>query len=487
MAGPKKAITAAPLEFDGYPVDRAERRLRFIREYVITPRGRGAREPFKVRDFQDEIIRGAFAPGVSQALVSLPRANGKSALAAALAVAELWVGEYSAEALVVASDERQARIVFDQARRMIELNPLLAERVHVFQDRLVVPENDATLRPLPADYNALQGYDPTILICDELHTWREDIWSAATSAAGKRDESLTLAISTPGTSKDSVMWRLIEHGRKGDDPAFYLREFAAPEGCDVDDREAWQAANPALADPDPFLQEKALEAVVRTLREPVFRQLRLGQWSGQVDSWLPFGAWGELADPTRTVPDGARVVLAFDGSTSNDSTALIGCTVEERPHVFVVGLWEKPQGPAGRSWRVPRLEVDAAVREAFRRWDVAELACDPWGWVSEIETWARDMGKRRVIQWNTGYRKRMAPATSRLYEDVMECRFTHDGNERLAAHVGNAVAVSTPQGDVIQKDKRGSTRKIDAAVAAIVARDRAAFHAQKKRARVVVH
>lgn len=487
MAGPKKAITAAPLDFSDYPEDRAERRLRFIREFVITPRGHGAREPFKVRDFQAEIVRGAFGQSIRTALVSIPRANGKSGLAAALGVAELFVGGYSAEALVVASDERQARIVFAQAQRMIELNPELAERVHIYQDRIYVPETDSTLRPLPADYNALQGWDPTLMIVDELHVVTPEVWEAVTSAGGKRPESLVLAISTPGTTKESVMWGLVEHGRRGGDPSFYLREFAAPEGCATDDREAWRIANPALADPEPFLSEDALEAVRRTIREPRFRQLRLGQWAGQVDTWLPFGAWDGLADPDRTVEPGTRIVMGFDGSTSGDSTALVGCTVEEHPHMFVAGVWEKPEGPAGRDWRVPRAEVDRAVRAAFDRWDVSELAADPWGWRTELESWQRDFGKRRVIEWNTGYRKRMAPATDRLYQAVKTERFTHDGNERLSVHVGNAVAKETPQGAVIEKDKKQSKRKIDLAVAGIVAFDRAAFHTKKKRGRVVVH
>lgn len=484
MAGPKKAITAPPLTFEDYPQDRAERRLRFIREYLVTPRGHGVREPFNVRAFQGDMIRGAFAPGIRTALFSLPRGNGKSGLSAALALAELWVGPESAEALVVASDERQARIVFNLAKRMVELNPELSDRVHVYQDRLYVPHTDSTLRPLPADYNALQGWDPSLQIIDELHVVTNEVWEAVTSAAGKRPESLTLAISTPGTSKDSVMWRMVEHGRRGHDPSFYLREYAAPEGCAVDDRDAWRTANPALADPEPFLNEDAIESVRLTIREPRFRQLRLGQWSGQIDSWLPFGAWDNLAAEDYEVPDGTRVQLGFDGSSSGDSTALVGCTVGDSPHLFVVGAWEKPEGPAGRGWRVPRSEVDARVRSAFERWDVAELAADPWGWRSELEAWQKTFGKRRVIEWNTGFRKRMAPATDRLYQDVLKESFSHDGDERLSVHIGNAVATSTPQGDVITKDKKQSKRKIDLAVAAIVAYDRAAFHSQKKRYRV---
>ena len=478
-AGPKGKIEAPPLEFKGWPRDRAKRRERFIREYVKVPKGVGALKAFKLRDWQRDIVRGAFAPGVRTAVVSIPRANGKTALAAALSVAELWVGDPSAEILAVASDERQARLVLNMARRMIELSPELAERAHVYRDHISVPENDATMRALPADPAALHGFDPTFLVIDELHVVTEDVWEAATSVAGKRPESLTLAISTPATSPDTIMWRLIEHGREGSDPAFYLKEFAAPEGCATTDREAWRLANPALGD---FLAEDGMESARRTLREPVFRQLRLGQWVTGVEGWMPFGAWEKCASDRRPEPR-QKVVLAFDGSASGDSTALIGCTVGPDPLIWVEGLWENPGDPR---WRVPRGDVDAAVDVAFDRYDVLELAADPWGWRSEIEAWAGRHGERRVVEWNTAHAQRMAPATDRMFQAVTKEQLAHDGDPRLASHIAHCVAKSTTLGDLVSKDKRGSPRKIDAAVAAIVALDRAAWHTQKNKKRRAV-
>ncbi|WP_231895114.1 terminase TerL endonuclease subunit, partial [Gordonia sp. 852002-10350_SCH5691597] len=94
-------------------------------------------------------------------------------------------------------------------------------------------------------------------------------------------------------------------------------------------------------------------------------------------------------------------------------------------------------------------------------------------------------GERRVLQWNTAHAQRMAPATDRFYAAVTTGSLTHDGNDDLAVHLGNAVAKSTPMGDLIAKDKRGSPRKIDAAVAAIVALDRSAFHTTRKNRRRV--
>ncbi len=113
-----------------------------------------------------------------------------------LGLAELFVGPPSAETLVVASDQRPADLTLQLVRRMVELKPGLEARFHIFRDRLYLPENDATLLPLPAEPGALHGHDPSLLSVDELHVVTRDVWEAATMAAGKRAELLTLAIST---------------------------------------------------------------------------------------------------------------------------------------------------------------------------------------------------------------------------------------------------------------------------------------------------
>lgn len=481
-AGPKAAVTAPPLDLSHLPAQRGRRAVAFIEQYLIVPKGKGALGPVRLRPWQRELVRGVLAPGVRQGLVSMPRGNGKSTLAACLALYGLFADQVEgAQVLTVASDERQARIIFNAARRMVELNELLAERVQVFQDRLYVPHTDSMLGPLPAEPSALQGFDPSLVIVDELHVVTEATWDAMALASGKRDRSLTLAISTPADSPDSIMWSLVEHGRAGDDPSFYFKEYTAPDGCELDDEVAWTEANPALGD---FLAVDALRATLRTTREPAFRRFRLGQWVGQAETWLPWGLWDTRADPGRLVA-GERVVLGFDGSASGDSTALVAATVEADPHVFVVGLWEDT-GDA--RWRVPRGEVDATVAAAFDAFDVVELAADPWGWRSEIETWATRHGADRVLEWPTNVASRMAPATDRFYQLCADGRLTHDGDVRLAAHVAHCVAKATPLGDLITKDRRMSPRKIDAAVAAVVAVDRAAHHAgkTKRRRRMVV-
>ena len=469
-AGPKAAVTAPPLDLSALPKRRGDRAVAFVEGYLQVPKGTGARKPLRLRPWQRKIVRGAFGADVRQALVSLPRGNGKSTLAAALALYGLLADRVEgAQVLCVASDERQARIVFNAARRMVELNDELADRVQVFQDRLYVPHTDSTLAPLPAEPGALQGWDPSLCVLDELHVVTRDTYEAMATASGKRDRSLLLAISTPAGDKDgSVMYDLVEHGRRADDGSFYFTEFAAPKGCDLDDEDAWHVANPALGD---FLQVDALRATLRTTRESSFRRFRLGQWVDQVEgAWLPDGAWDAVTDPDATIPDGADVVLGLDGSFSQDCTALVAVTVTDPPHIEVVGLWENP---GDEHYRVPVADVEVAVQDAARRWQVVEVAADPFRWTRTLQ--ALEAEGLPMVEFPQSA-PRMTRATTQLYEAITNGDVTHSGDDRLARHVANCVLKVDARGHRLAKEHRDSRRKIDLAVAAVMAHDRALWH-----------
>ena len=121
-----------------------------------------------------------------------------------------------------------------------------------------------------------------------------------------------------------------------------------------------------------------------------------------------------------------------------------------------------------------RADVDAQVAEVFDLYDVAELVVDVFGWRSEAEVWATRW-PGRVLEMSMGA-ARMGPATDRAYVAIAEGKLSHDGDRRLARHVGNAVAKRSTFGDVLSKDRRESPRKIDAAVAMVLAVERSAWH-----------
>jgi phage terminase large subunit-like protein len=316
-------------------------------------------------------------------------------------------------------------------------------------------------------------------VVDELHVVREEVWDAMALAGGTRARPLTLAISTAAGDRDGVMWRLTEHGRAGDDRTFFYWCAEAPDGAELTDETAWAAANPLLGN---GLDIEHLRSTVLTTREDVFRRFHMNLWCGQVGSWLPWGLWESRADPGREVSAGTRIVCGFDGSASSDSTALIAATVEPEPHLFVINVWEQNADPR---WRVDRAEVDATVADVFDTFDVAEMVVDVFGWRSEAEGWAARWPGGRVLEMPMNA-ARMGPATDRAYTAIAEGKLSHDGDRRLARHVGNAVAKRTSMGDVLQKDARDSPRRIDAAVAMVLAVERAAWHQQhpRRRARV---
>lgn len=440
--------------------------LRWIERWCVVPRGFGARQPMHLAPFQREIVRATFGdPSVRSTVVSIARGNGKSGLAAAVALWGLFDVE-DAEVLLVAADERQAMRLLDTCRRMVELQPELAQRVVPYQDRLVCPSTNGVLRALPSKEPALHGWNPSLLILDELHLVTDETWTACQTAAGKRQRSTLLAISTPASSRDSVMWKLVEAGRAGADPALRLVEFAAPEGCDLDDEAAWEIANPALR--AGFLAVDGIRSSLTTTRPAQFRRLRLGQWADHDESWIGFGQWMTLQDPDRVLVPGERVVLGWDGSVRNDQSVLAGCTVpedERPPFVFIVGMWARDK--ADPNWQVPRDEVDAVIRETMTRFDVEALVADPYFWQAELQRWHADFGN--VIEFATGSPQRMAKAADTFYAAVTSGQLRHDGNETLALHVANATTRETPHGAIPVKHAKNSGMKIDALIAAILA------------------
>jgi hypothetical protein len=193
--------------------------------------------------------------------------------------------------------------------------------------------------------------------------------------------------------------------------------------------------------------------------------------------------WAELVS-AEEVPDGARVGLGFDGSISDDSTFLVGCTANG--HLFVVGAWERPRFDDGRpvpDWRVPRLEVGATVRAAFERWSVGRMFGDPPKWATELESWGEEFrlpikgdDADRVLPFDTNQHSKFARAIDRFMTSIREGSLTHAGDARLTAHVEAAHlkklrdrADDLDGRTMFALVKGDAGRKIDGAIAAVLA------------------
>lgn len=187
------------------------------------------------------------------------------------------------------------------------------------------------------------------------------------------------------------------------------------------------------------------------------------------DSWLDPKVWDERTDSAKAPQHGDTITLGFDGSLRDDSTALVACRVEDG-FIWILGLWESPDEPElAQDWEVPVLEVDAVVAKAFETYDVQRMYCDPAYWQDIVARWASQFGEKRVIEWWTNRERQMCSALERFHTATITGQLVHDGDERLARHIGNAKRKETRSGIAIRKDRPKSPRKIDAAVCAVLA------------------
>jgi phage terminase large subunit-like protein len=184
--------------------------------------------------------------------------------------------------------------------------------------------------------------------------------------------------------------------------------------------------------------------------------------------------WKILADPDFLPPEGDVIVLGFDGARWHDGTALVGTHVLTG-FQWLQGLWEQPAELDLIAWEVPADEVEEAVAEAFRRWDVWRMYCDPPYWEETVAGWAGKYGHERVIEWWTNRNKQMAYAIKAFNTAIQSEALVHDGNPDYARHVGNAVRKELRIRDedghplwTIYKERPDSPFKIDGAMAGIL-------------------
>lgn len=415
------------------------------------------------------------------ALIGMPRKNGKSALASGLALDALLFSGKGAEVYSAAAEKEQARIVYGEVKRTIEADAELLAECNPMKDVIEHIPSGSIYRCLSAEAYSKEGLNISAAIVDELHAHpTEDLWNVLTLASAARVDPMVVAITTAGIKtqsdgRDTICYRLYKHGidvANGlvDDPSYFFAWWGAPDGADHKDPKIWALANPGygdLIDPEDFAS-----SVLKT-PENEFRTKRLNQWTEARSAWLPAGSWDSCGTAEGPIPAGARVVLGFDGSRNNDSTALMAVSVDDEiPVVQVVDVWEKPSG-RGLGWQVPVSEVEEAIREAATRWNVAEVSCDPWGWSHSFEILE---GEGLPMVGFPQSDTRMVPATDRLYKAIVNQQIAHDGDQRLARHVANAVEKATPRGGRIAKESRQSNRKVDLVIALAMAFDRAATY-----------
>jgi phage terminase large subunit-like protein len=414
-----------------------------------------------------------------RAMLEVPKGNGKTPLSA-------WVATYllatqpSAVIPVAAASYEQADLLFGDLRSCVKESPTLSPLFDAFEGEIQVKDGPGRAYKVAAVAGTNDGQRPSAFFPDEIHEWtgnKARVHLVIANGLSKRSDSLLLNTTTPGADLDSLAGRLHEYGYKvnsgevTDDEFLFVHWGVNPDAQDLTTSEgaaaAVRLANPAS---DAFLN--VADVVSRKAQVPLHEWVRyhLGWWTTVAEYWLPPGSAADCVSLEK-IAQGADVVLGFDGSFNNDSTALVAVSVADKPHVQVVAAWERPEN--AQEWQVPILDVEAAIRDACRTWQALEIACDPFRWARSYQVLE---GEGLPVVEFPQSPARMTPATQRFYEAIVNQTLTLDGDPRLLRHLGNTTLKVDARGSRLAKEHRNSRRKIDLAIAAVMALDRASWH-----------
>lgn len=511
------------VEAPGYWFDEraADAACRFFERVLRHTKGEWGGQAFVLADWQrDKVVRPLFgwkrADGTRRyrkLYLEVPRKNGKSSLAAAIALYLLYADlgpdgrpEPVAEIYAAAADREQAAIVFDEAKRMVEDAPILAREADVYRRAIVVRRTRSTFKVLSADAFTKHGLNAHGVIFDELHAQpTPDLWEVLKTSFGSRRQPLMVEITTAGYDRESICWREHEEARRvaeglerRDDLLALI--FGADEKDDWTDPAVWAKANPNLGVSVKldFLQSECDAALLTPAYQNVFRRLYLDQWTQQVSRWIPMVEWGKCGqvalDPAELAGRTCYGGLDVASSTDLAAFALVFPPVEENePYQVLCWFWCPKESIIERARR-DRVPYDAWTRDGLvqategnvidyktmlrdiealnERYAVEEIAFDRWG-ANEISQDLQAAGFT-VIPFGQGMASMSAPSKEFL-RLVLSGRLAHGGNEVLTWMADNVTAIQDAAGNV-KPDKSKSTGRIDGIVASIMALDRATRH-----------
>jgi phage terminase large subunit-like protein len=491
--------------------NKAEHAVQFIKLLKHT-KGVWYGKPFELLPWQDRIIRDIFGTvkedGYRQyntAYIEVPKKNGKSELAAAVALyLTCGDGEWGAEVYGCAADRQQASIVFDVAVDMVEQSPALKKRIKpvLSKKRLVYMPTGSFYQVLSSEAYTKHGFNVHGVVFDELHAQpNRQLYDVMTKGSGDaRKQPLFFLITTAGTDRNSICYEVhqkaadILRGKKKDS-TFYPVIYGIEDGEDWGDEKVWYKVNPSLGHTIDIEKVRAAyqSAKENPAEENLFRQLRLNQWVKQSVRWMPMETWEKCAysvDPEKL--KGRVCFGGLDLSSSIDITAFVLVfppipgddkyyvlpyfwlpeeTLElrvRRDHV-PYDIWQQQGNLLTTEGNVIHYGfIEKFIEDLNTKYHIKEIAFDRWGAVQMVQN--LEGAGFTVVPFGQGF-KDMSPPTKELMKLTLEKRIAHGGHPVLSWMMDNIHVQTDPAGN-IKPDKAKSTEKIDGAVGLIMALDR---------------
>lgn len=429
----------------------------------------------------------------SSFLLGLPKKNGKSMIASVIALYCLLYSDMGTQIYMAATNKKQAELVYGEVVKQIENNKTLRPYFHIKKatgnESIKNTITGAVCKPLPMDGDSSDGIGAEIVIADEIHRWNgrraRDFYATLFQGSAHLESSLLLGITTAGDNLHSSFLGEMYLAREKNvkrgvdspdfDPSAGIIWWGASEEDDISDPKIWMRSNPNLAtgilQMNNFISSYKASEDLGSLDE--FKKFRLNMWV-DIDNTHSFITETQLNKrmTKEGLKDGEKITLGFDGSSVDDSTALVGLSLETGT-LSVLGLWEKDERDP--SWTVPRAEVNRAIDNAFSKYDVIRMYLDESYFRTDAEEWQNKYteydfkGQPTVVPIPQSGR-RMGEFSDQMRFDLIleeDYPLLWQEDENIRRHFLNAIV--DRRTNRVTKRHRHSSDKIDILVACVLA------------------
>ena len=435
------------------------------------------------------LIRSAFA--------TMGRKQAKTQTAAALVLCEFFLNpEPKQEIYMAATDTDQAAICFEAVYDMIVGSPDLEALVDITLSKRQIRhiENGSIIRVLSSDGKRKHGYNPSMVVFDELHAWGEaqkELWAALTTGGKSRKQPLRVIITTAGSDQETICYREYEYAKRvlsGEivDPAYFPLIYEVPAEADWTNQALWPKALPLLETGHHSLadyEEEFRQAQARPDLQNQFRRLYLNQWTSAETQWIPIHHWDACASDSIDFNELRRYPCygGLDLAAVHDLTAFslcwpVGEKVYYRTWVYLpsdgLDARSKRDGVPYTTWAedghirlTPGTTTDwryvtAHIKELAGEFKIKSVAFDRYG--------ARDTARElqesglEVIDFGQGYQS-MSPACRRFEKLVYDRAAVHEGSPLIRWCV-DCTQITQAPGDLIKPvkpERMKNSKRID--------------------------
>ena len=479
--------------------------IEFIQTVCYVPEGKLIGQKLVLQPFQREIIELIYdnPVGTRRAIISMPRKQAKTALAACLLLAHLCgppaKSRPNSQLYSAAQSRDQAAIIFSLASKMVRLNPALARAVTIQETAksLTCPELGTRYRALSADASTAYGLSPSFIIFDELGQVRgprSPLYEALETATGAQEDPLSIIISTQAPTDADLLSILIDDAQAEHDPRTVLKLYTAPPELDPFDEATIKLANPAYGtflNPREVL-DMASAARRMPARQAEYENLILNRRVEASSAFVSPAVW-KACDAEPGPLDGLTLYGGLDLSEVADLTALV--LVGKRDGIWRVQptFWLPEEGLRERAntdhvpydlWKargylqttpgktVSYEFVAHELHALFKRYNIAKIGFDRWNY-KHLRPWLLQAGfsesmlEEKWVEFGQGVQS-MSPALRDLEQIILDGKLAHGGHPILNMCVNNTVVALDDAGNR-KPSKRKSTGRIDGLVSLAMA------------------